>query len=236
MVLSKEILEQKHTAMEYLQWVEELIEKVKSGENGIELIRLRESLSKELMEEAFPIALFASHHYSYSPEVILGLIIGSQHFDAVVEDHRNIKSPIKYLEVTSTTVVGASNGHEDYLFKHHLHHSGAGGTGKISHSGTKRKGLVTNIERKAISQSDVLLHEKRTVHEAINRKLKSHYPENTALVISFDDRFAFDREENINNLQQVINENIRNLNRFNFSWVSIVGLYQGLLLEREVAK
>lgn len=234
MMLSKEILEQKHTAMEYMQWVEELIKKVKSVENGIELIRLREGLAKELMEEAFPVALFASHHYSCSPEVILGLKIGNQHFDAVVEDLRSIKSPIQYLEVTSTTVVGASNGREDYLFKHHLHYSGSGGTGKISHSRTKRKGLITNIERETVSQLDVLSHEKRTVNEAINRKLKSHYPENTALVISFDDRFAFDREENISNLQQVLNDNIRNLNQFNFSWVCIVGLYQGLFLEQEV--
>lgn len=236
MILSKEILEQQHAAIEYLQWVKDLIKKVKLQENGIESVRLREGLSKELMEEALPIALFVSRHYGYSPDVKICLKIGSQHFDAIVEDNRNQKSPIQYLEVTSTTVVGARNGYEDYLYKYHLHHSGSGGTGNIFHSGTKRKGLATTLERNVVSQADVLSHEKRTVNEAIDRKLKMHYPENTALIISFDDRFAFDRKDNINNLKQVLDENIIKLNKYNFSWVSLVGLYQGLYLEREVVK
>lgn len=235
MILSKDILEQQHTAMEYLQWVEDLIEKVKS-QNGVESVRLKDGLSKELMEEALPVALFASRHYDCSPDVNICLKVGSQHFDAVVEDNRNQQSPIKYLEVTSTTVVGANNGYEDYLFKYHLHHSGNGGTGKISHIGSKRNGLVTNLKREVVSQSDVLIHEKKTVIEAIERKLKPHYPDNTALIISFDDRFAFDRKDNIDNLQCAIVENIHKLKQCNFSWVSVVGLYQGLFLEQEIDK
>ena len=48
MNLSVEILEQEHTAKNYFQWVKNLIDKVKENELGIDLIRLREGLCKEL--------------------------------------------------------------------------------------------------------------------------------------------------------------------------------------------
>ena len=234
MILTKEMLEQSHTAKEYLQWVEHLIEVVKSEENGIELIRLRKGLCKELIEEALPIALFVSKYFDYSPDVIVRHKVGSQHFDATIKDKRRIKSSIKHIEVTGTTAVGTSNGHEDFLHRYHLHRTGEGGTGKISYSGTK-KCLVTSLERGMISQSDVLEHEKRVVTEAIDRKLKPHYPKNTALIISFDDRWSFDREDNIVNLQQVIEDGSHRLKRYNFCLVSIVGLYQGSHLKQNIA-
>ena len=232
MILTKEMLEEEHSAAKYLPWVKSLIAAVKKADDGIEAVRLGIGLSKVLIEEALPIGTFASHHYCSSNDVFVSLKIGSQHFDATVRDKRVKKSPIKYLEVTSTMAMGASDGYDDYLLKHHLHHHGLSGTGTISHRGTKKSGIITNVDRGVICQEDVLKHERTTVQEAIDRKSKIPYPPNTALIIAFDDVFAFDRKDNIGNLESVLELNADRLS--NFSWISIVGTQQGLFMEREI--
>ena len=80
--LSPELLEQRHTAAEYLRWVRELIKLVQLEDNGIERIRLRQGLAKELMNEAFPIGLLAETFFEASEQVQISLRIGSQNFDA----------------------------------------------------------------------------------------------------------------------------------------------------------
>ncbi len=204
MILTKEILEREHSAANYLPWVESLIAGVKEEEGGIEAIRLRKGLSKELILEALPIGYFASNHFRSSHKVLIRLRIGNQHFDATVTDQREKTSSIEYLEVTSTMVAGASDGYEDYLFRFHLHHQGMSGTGKISARGTEKSGRSVNLKRGMISQESVLKHERETVQDAIDRKLGIPYLPNTALVISFDDSFAFDRNDNISNLESVL--------------------------------
>jgi len=236
MNISNEILEQEQSAENYLPWVKSLIARVKVNEGGTESIRLRTGLSKVVTEEALPIGYFTKSHYRKSPDVLIKLKIGNQHYDALVNDKRENPSPIERIEVTSSLSVGSSNGYEDYLFKLHLHTTGMSGTGDITSSGTKNTGLTTNLDRKMVSQQSVLEHEKKTIQEAINRKLKNtdHYETNTALVISFDDVFAFNKKENITNLENVLDLNIDTLREHNFSLVAIVGLNNDLFIERRI--
>ena len=229
MELTEEILQQAHSAKDYLNWTKTLISDFRSEENGIEQIRLRKGLAKQLMEEMLPIGRFAMNHFEASSDVIIELRLGNQHYDAIVKDKRTPKGSIEYIEVTGTNIVGASNGYEDYLFKHHLHHQGLSGTGKISAAGSKFKGLKTELQREMVSQAAVLEHEKQTIQEAIDRKSGIDYPAHTALVISFDDSFAFDRTDNIDNIMSVLEASRSKL--AHFQMVSIVGYLKGLYLE-----
>lgn len=83
--LTSAVLEQPHTAANYLDWVKALIEHVKSEDaDGLRKIRLRVGLAKELMEEALPVGLFASRFFEGSTEVSIALKIGNQNYDAIL--------------------------------------------------------------------------------------------------------------------------------------------------------
>jgi len=93
------------------------------------------------------------------------------------------------------------------------------------------------LDRNGVSQDDVLEHERKTIQDALDRKLNKgpdHYKQKTALLISFDDIFAFDRNDNIDNIQQVIDANISKLKENNFCLVAIVGMRKNLYIERVI--
>jgi hypothetical protein len=55
-MLTRDLLEEIHSAAQYLSWVRALIARVKQEPDGLERIRLKRGLAKELMNEALPIA------------------------------------------------------------------------------------------------------------------------------------------------------------------------------------
>lgn len=230
MDITTDMIEQEHTAREYLSWAKNLISDFNNSQGNFKKARLRKKPLKELIEEALPVGYFTQHYYNSSDEVYIRLKIGNQNYDAKVRDERICQSRIEFIEVTGTYVVGASTGGEDYLFRLHLHNHNKSGTGKITKTGTKNTGINTTIDRKAISTADILAHEKLTIEDAIGRKSKKIYPENTALVISFDDTYAFDKPEHISNLENTLEQNTEQLSSFEI--VTIVGTKCGLYIEK----
>jgi len=234
MFLKQDDLERITSVQDFPSYIDDLIKRIQGLDGGIEAIRLRKGLVKNLIEEALPISRFVETHYGAEPNVYVQLKIGNQNYDAIIHDKRNNTENIEYLEVTLTTVVCASDGYEDYLFRWHLHQFGHSGTGKITNLGSKNKGMNVELERNGVSQEEVLNHERSTVKGAIERKLKEpgHYPNNTALIISFDDSYSFDREDNQRNLREVLSRMSKDLNKHNFNLVAIVGIHKGLLIEQ----
>ena len=234
MLITKEQLEKKLSVAEFPAYIDSLFKQVHGMDGGIEAIRLRKELVKNLVEEALPVACFVARKYGNNPNVFIQMCVGNQNYDAVVDDQRKDPDVVKYLEVTLTTVVSASDGYEDYLLRYHLHKYGYSGTGSVKNRGSKSRGMDVELERNGVSQIEVLDHERETVKAAISRKIKrrSHYPENTALVISFNDTYAFDRLDNQKNLIKVLGEYSSELNENNFEIVAIVGINKGLYLER----
>ena len=166
--LTSAVLEQPKTADNYLGWVKSLIEQIKSEDpDDLRKIRLRIGPAKELMEEAFPIGLFASRYFEGSTEVEISLKVGSQNYDAIVSDKREIPSGISYIEVTL-----ASEGETDHLRMLTLHETGQiSGLGRVSKTGTKKTGRVISVKAEAVSQQEVLAKERQTLSAAIERKL-----------------------------------------------------------------
>lgn len=224
--LTSAILEESHTAAEYLQWVQNLVAQVKTEPDGLRRICLREGFANQLMNEAFPIGLLASKYFGGSEKVSISLKIGSQHFDAIVSDRRNQCSSVQYVEVTM-----AYEGEEDFLRMCVLHEKGeVSSLGPVTKSGTKRTGRTVGVAQEMISQAEVLRRERNRVRQAIERKLVKPYPPNTLLLIGFDDTMAFDRQDNIKNLETTVSEYLPRLKAFHS--IAIVGLQQGLFICR----
>ena len=222
--LTNKVLEESHTAKEYLLWAKGLVEQLKSKPNGLEMIRLRVGLAKELMDEVIPIGLLASKYFGESDDVRINLKIGSQSYDAVVSDHRKQPSAVSYIEVTL-----AHEGEDEYLRMWHLHKKGnASGLGRVTKHGTKKTGLCVEVAMEPLSQAEVLQRERGLLLKAIDKKLEKKYPQNTLLLVAFDDVMAFDRKDNIKNLEDVIVERMSSLRAFHT--IAVVGLHQGLYI------
>lgn len=225
--LTPAILEEAHTAANYLQWVQSLITQVKAEPDGLERIRLRKGLAKELMNEAFPIGLISTKYFDMSPQVSISLKIGNQRYDAIVSDARSESSSVQFIEVTM-----ASEGEGDYLRMRALHEVGTvSGLGAVTKHGTKKTGLTINVENEMVSQEEVLRRERDRVSQAIERKVGGSYPPNTLLLIGFDDVMSFDRRDNILNLETVLSGYASKLRAFHS--VAIVGLQKGLYIFRQ---
>jgi hypothetical protein len=220
-VLTQEVLEQLRSAAEYLGWVKVLIARVKSEEgDGLRRIRLRIGLAKNLMEEAFPIGIFADHYFHGSSDVEVALKVGNQSYDAIVIDRRPKPSKVSFIEVTL-----ASEGETDYLRMLTLHESGhVSGLGRVSKTGTRKTGRVIEVEYEAVSQAEVLERERKAISEAIQCKLAKSYPTGTALVIAFDDTMSYDRADNLANIRDAIQSYEEELRVFRL--VAVVGLVQ----------
>lgn len=201
-----------------------LISRVKKEPNGLQQLRLRMGLAKELINEAFPIGLLASTYFGSSEEVSIRLKIGNQSYDAIVSDSRSTGLPVEYVEVTL-----ASDGEDDYLRMHVLHESGGvSDVGSVIKTGTRRTGQTIQVKREMVSQSEILRRESERVARAIARKLDKAYPPNTLLLVGFDDTMAFDRPDNIANLEATVATYFPQLKAFHS--VVIVGVQQGLFL------
>ena len=222
--LTREVLEEAHTAAEYLQWARALIARVREEHDGLERIRLRIGLAQELMNEVFPLGLLASKYFNGSDEVRIQLKIGNQNHDATVSDARDRGSSVEYVEVTL-----ASEGEDNYLRMRVLHKEGqVSGLGPVTKSGTQRTGLKIHVEPQAVSQAEVLQGEKNRVVQAIERKLGKSYPSNTLLLVGFNDEMAYDRPDNIAGLESAVSAYLPQLKAFHS--VAIVGLSQGLFM------
>ena len=227
-VLSTTVLQEVHNAAEYLSWVKDLIAKVKLEPDGHKRIRLRIGLAKELINEAFPIGLFAEKYFEGNNRVEISLRIGNQNFDAEVFDRQRQPSSVRYIEVTN-----AGDGEDDYLRMRKLHNCGeVSGFGKVTKAGTMKTKLEIHVEREMASQAHVLQCERDRVSKAIERKLGKQYPPDTLLLLAFDDTMAFDRQDNIAGLEAVLDEYLLRLDAFHS--VAIVGVQRGLYLCKRV--
>ena len=228
-ILTPEILEESHTAKDYLSWAESLVQRLKAEPDGLEQVNMRIGLAKELVNEAIPIGLLATHYFDKSDEVQIALKTGSQSFDATVSDTRVNGSSVSYLEVTL-----AHEGETEYLRMRHLHETGAvSGLGTVTKHGTRRTGLTVEVDNEMVSQLEVLQRERDRLSKAIDRKLGKPYPCNTLLLVGFDDTMAWDRSDNIANLNEVLVEYAPKLRLFHS--VAVVGICKGLFLHRKTS-
>ncbi|HBP1920401.1 hypothetical protein HWN49_16250 [Pseudomonas aeruginosa] len=102
--------------------------------------------------------------------------------------------------------------------------------GRVLKTGTKRTGRAVTVVPEAVSQQTILEKERRLISDALQRKGGTTYPDNTALLIAFDDTMSHDRPDNQANIASVLYEHEASLRSFHS--VAVVGLVKGLFLCR----
>ena len=122
--ITQKELEKTRNARTWESWVRAKIKEIGLTSEGKTAVRLHEGLAKELLEEAFPMSVFASLHYGKSRCVRFRHHVGNQNYDATVNDYRLFRRlPIKFLEVTLARL-----GEDEYLRAMKLDK-----TGSVSH-------------------------------------------------------------------------------------------------------
>ena len=176
MVVAKEELETPRNAAEMLDWVNEALGRFNSKELKAEA-REGKNFAKELTDEALPIALFAKGYYEASADVTITHVIGSQQYDATVEDRRQKPSAVAFIEAT----VSDRNYTEALRMEILNRDRSVAAYGEVQAEG--RKGRRTKLEAKsmAVKHDDIRAQHIEAVIDAVGKKAKIKYPNNTAL-------------------------------------------------------
>ncbi|MBI4330126.1 MAG: hypothetical protein HY673_02450 [Chloroflexi bacterium] len=187
------------TPRELLNWVESKIESADE-----ETIRLRQGLAKQLVEEVYPLAIFAFKKYGETQSVHVKPVIGNQNFDAILTDNSCSPALVSYVEVTQ-----AHEGEAEYLRDVHLQEHGyVPGTRTVKKEGTKETGLRVSPQAEAVSVDSVAESEMQKIVSAIGRKEGKDYPANTCLVVKFDDGYMFRRAMDHRTIDRFMHEEL----------------------------
>jgi len=224
--ITKEELETPRKASVIRSWVDNKIEEIGSTDEGKHTVRLREGLIKELIEEALPLGIFCEQYFGNSDEVIITHNIGSQNHDATIEDQRDNKTILEFLEITQ-----AHEGEDAHLRMLKLEEDGhVNLLGAVTKEGTRHRSITIEVENEAVEHSVIFNNEAQRISDAAGRKSGKDYPDNTGLIIICDDYLAFRDEADINNLSEFIqSEVLPKLD--NFNKVFIIGWSSKTYLE-----
>jgi len=224
--ITKEDIEIPRTASCIREWVDFKIKAIGKIDGGKNAVTFRKGLTKELIEEAMPLAIFCNHYFNNSRCVIVQHCIGNQNYDAKIRDKRLRKTPLKYIEITQ-----AHEGENSYLRMLHLKSKGfVNNLGSVTKKGTKKTGITVEVDSDAVEHSIVVHNELQRIHDAALKKSKKEYLPNTGLVIICDDFIAFSKQEDIDMLKNYMYENILG-HLLNFRMVFIIGWMSGIYLK-----
>lgn len=187
------------TPRELIDWVESKINMADE-----KTIRLRQGFAKQLVEEVYPLAIFAFKKYGETKLVHIKPVIGNQNYDAILTDNSYSPASVSYVEVTQ-----AHEGEAEYLRAVHLQEHGyVPGTGTVKKEGTKKTGLRVSVQAEAVSVDSVAESELQKIIDAIGRKEGKSYPANTCLVVKFDDGYMFRRATDGRTIDRFVQDKI----------------------------
>lgn len=158
-----------------------LFEEIRSIPDGVSNLRLKASvLEKKLLEELFPICRYTQTKYKPGLYLTVQWIDGNQQFDAFVgasgESVKQFEYPAhSFLEVTSAVHP------KEYLARERLHTHGL----CYGYDGLKRIKGDRSIMSEVVSYSGLsfINDDAERIVDAINKKGKINYPDNTTLIV-----------------------------------------------------
>ena len=215
-IITKDEIMTGRTPSELISWVES---KIKTADE--EAIRLRLGLAKQLVEEVYPLAIFAFKKYGENDLVRIKPVIGNQNYDAELTDNSHSPALVSYVEVTQ-----AHEGEAEYLRAFHLQKSGyVPGTGTVKKEGTKKTGLRVKAQLEAVSVPAAAERELQKIVEAVLQKEGKNYPANTCLVVKFDDGIMFRRAVDDTRIDRFVSSKIMGTD-LHFKEVCLVGKFK----------
>jgi len=220
-IITEDEITTERTPAELIKWVESKLDAVASTDSGEKTIRLRQGLAKQLVEEVYPLAIFASKKYGETNLVHIKPIIGNQNYDAILTDNSYSPASVSYVEVTQ-----AHEGETEYLRAIHLQEHGyVPGIGTVKKEGTKKTGLRVSAQPEAVSVDSVAGSELQKIVDAIGRKEGKSYPDNTCLVIKFDDGYMFRRAADGTTIDRFVHDKIVG-RALHFNEICLVGKFK----------
>jgi hypothetical protein len=201
-LVTEDELTVERTSDELFAWVQKKIQEIERIEGGKEAARMRKGYCKQLVEEIFPLSIFAKHVYSGKSHITFRPVIGNQNYDVLITD-RSVSPPnISRLEITQ-----AHEGEAEFLRRLLLQDQGwAPASGAIEKSGTKNTGIKLKASIEALDFEDVVADQVRLVTEAFERKLNRTFEQSTSLLIMFEDVYIFDDDRAIEKLRKLVEE------------------------------
>ncbi|MCC5668329.1 hypothetical protein LC653_31845 [Nostoc sp. CHAB 5784] len=187
--VTKEELMVERTPQELVEWFERKIQEITQQEGGKSAIRMREGYCKQLMEEIYPLSIFAFWQFGDKSDVTLQPVIGSQNYDVLIIDRASVPPYESKLEIT--LALG-----DEYLKRLMLQEKGWSPiSGYIEKTGTKNKDRHLTPHLGVRGLEDYLDKQINLIGQALAVKLQKEYETNTSLLIMFEDAIAFDETD-----------------------------------------
>jgi hypothetical protein len=234
LLLTAEELTTPRSPTELAHWVEHKCRLFVSYNEAKNWVLLHEGLYKKFYEEVYPLSLFATHVYDGRSDIQCAPNLDNRDFDAIIIDYS--KSPPSELKVEITSTFSP----EEYLrMKYFVQHGEVNIFGKLSASGTKKRGHKIHVEKEAIKHSDLLERTFSLIRSRVERKCvrpnePQKYGRGHILIVAFDDWEWFGSKQDVVALENFVKENILRL-PLNFALLYVLGLSGRLLLHFKLA-
>ena len=184
--LTKEEIEVARTPIDLYAWCIGKIEHL-ATQGEAESLRLRRGLYKPLLEEVYPLGVWARNSTHLSSNATITPILGSQRFDAIIDDP--LANPTTYhLEITQ-----AHMGQSEHFRMLHINAHGWA-PGPLSEM--RREGDEVIPGRIMDTREGRILRTEQLIAAAIQRKLQNTYDPPIDLIVTFEDH-GLDEEQNI---------------------------------------
>ena len=185
--INKDEISHARTAEEYILWFENKLKITKERREELkESNILHKGIAKIFYEELFPLYRLLQNKLKEWSDVRFRPIIGNQNYDVEVNSEKN-KTP-QYIEI----VVADRNEAEHARMEYFLDHGQVNMVGDVAIMREKKNGKIIRVDEEAHSSEEVNQKIENRIHALINKKMTvKQRPNNTALLVYFDDYTAF---------------------------------------------
>lgn len=185
--IKEDEISQPRTPKEFINWFENKLEITKNLREELKTQNiLHQGVAKIFYEELFPLYRLLQNKLEEWRGVIFKPIIGNQNYDVKVSPCReNIPN---YIEIT----VADMNEEEKARMEYFLNHGHVNAIGEVVIERDKKRGKKITVYEDACPSGEINQKIRNRIGELINKKMAvKERPNNTALLVFFDDYTAF---------------------------------------------
>ena len=220
---------------ELAHWVEHKCRLFASHNEAKKWVLLHEGLYKRFYEEVYPLSLFATHLYAGRSDIHCVPNLDNRDFDAIIIDYSILPPSELKVEITSTF-----SRDEHLRMKYFVQHGEVNVFGKLSASGTKKRGHQIHVENEAIDRTDLLertfsLIRSRVEGKSVRPNEPQKYGRSHVLIVAFDDWGWFEIDQDIATLKYFMKKHVLTLS-LDFAGLYVVGLSGKTFVSFELSK